>query len=356
MVRPWTTSGRNGEGRAVTTAASADMWSGASQRVPGPPGKGRRPIVLPEREIHREDVRAERVQPEFERRHDAEVAAAPADPPVQVWMRVRAGGDDVAIGRDDLGGEDVVAGEPEPTPEVAVAATERQAADARMRDDAARGHEAMVLGLAIEIGQQRAPLDPRPAGGRIDDDGTHEPEVDDDATVRDRLAPRAMAAAADRDLELVGPREAHGRHHVRGAARPKDERWVLVDHAVPDAARSFVLGVRLAHDLAIEGLSQLRDRGVVEVDGVRHGVSSRAHGSPPSGALVLQQHAPEIERPGASQAKPERFAERGPHRLAVPEDGRDDEDAVRVDQAGLGQGRKEVGAAAELQDPGRRSP
>ena len=62
----------------------------------------------------RRDERADRVEPEHERRRHAEVAAAAVQRPEQVGVLVLAGGDLPAVGGDEIDRDQVVAGEPEP--------------------------------------------------------------------------------------------------------------------------------------------------------------------------------------------------------------------------------------------------
>jgi hypothetical protein len=50
-----------------------------------------------------------------ERGYDTEVAAAAAKRPKEVLMRVLAGGDEAAISQHDIGSEQVVDGEAEPS-------------------------------------------------------------------------------------------------------------------------------------------------------------------------------------------------------------------------------------------------
>src|SRR5438132_14268711 len=76
------------------------------------------------------------VQPEFKRRHDAIVAATAADRPEEVLVFSRAGDEKFPVGRHHVRRNKVVEGQSEPTREVADAASEGQAADARGRDDA----------------------------------------------------------------------------------------------------------------------------------------------------------------------------------------------------------------------------
>ena len=65
----------------------------------------------------------------FKRRHDAEVPAAPAQSPEKVWVLGVARGEQSAVGGDDIGGEQVIAGEAVEAMEPAQAAAQRDAGD-----------------------------------------------------------------------------------------------------------------------------------------------------------------------------------------------------------------------------------
>ena len=86
--------------------------------------------------------RADRVQPELERRRDAEVAAAAAQAPEQLGVLVLAGVHELAVGGDDVGADQVVAGQADLAHEPADAAAEREPGDARWSTRARRSPRA----------------------------------------------------------------------------------------------------------------------------------------------------------------------------------------------------------------------
>jgi hypothetical protein len=65
-----------------------------------------------------------------------------------------------------------------------------------------------------------------------------------------------VAAAADRDHQLLLAGEAESRDHVVHSGRPHDERRTAVDHAVPDGPRLVVSVVLRKDDLAGERLAE----------------------------------------------------------------------------------------------------
>src|SRR5947209_15764236 len=99
---------------------------------------------------------------------DAEVPPAAAQSPQELCVLVLAGSHDLAICRDDLGADQVVAGETMLTHQPADPASERESGDPRRCDEATRGGEAMGLRLAVELAPRQTALSADRAGLRID--------------------------------------------------------------------------------------------------------------------------------------------------------------------------------------------
>ena len=78
------------------------------------------------------------VEPVLERRHDAEVPAAASERPEQIVVLLLAADQSFAARGDDLGGDEVVAGEATAAGKEAEASTEGEPGDTRRGDDASR--------------------------------------------------------------------------------------------------------------------------------------------------------------------------------------------------------------------------
>src|SRR5215470_18528740 len=178
-----------------------------------------------------------------ERGDDAEIAATAAQAPEEIGIALGACGDDRALGGDDLGGEEIVAGEAVFAYQPADAAAEREAGDAGTGYDAGRHGQAVQVGLAIDVAEGGAALDARRAAFRIDEHAAHGREIDDDAIVAQRAAADVVAAAAHGDEQFLGARELHGVDDIGRAGAAGDEAGVLVDARVPNFARPVVGGV-----------------------------------------------------------------------------------------------------------------
>ena len=237
-----------GEGAAVV-AVEAQHVAGGGARVEHHPAEHQRP---------------DRVELVLERRDDAEIAAAAPERPEQVRMLVGAGGDERAVGGDDVGREQVVAGEAVLAHQPAEAAAQRQPADAGVGDGPAGRGEAERLGLAVEFAPEQAALGVGRARSGVDADALEAAQVDHQAAVAHGVAGRAVAAAAHRDPEIVLSSEVDGVDHVRDAAALHDHGRPAVDHAVPDLAGVVVAVVARADHRSANVLPQPLHRGFVD--------------------------------------------------------------------------------------------
>ncbi len=189
------------------------------------------------------------MQREPERADDAEVPAAAPQRPEQVGVIVGRCPNDVALGGDHLGLDEVVDGEPVFAHEPAEAAAQAEATDAGVADDAARGGKTVCLCLVVDVAPQGAALDEGCALDGIDRDGAHRREVDHDAVVADRGAGHVVASPSHRDLEAAVAGESHRCGHVGGAAAAGDQSRSSVDGGIPDGA-GVVVSVVVGSDHA----------------------------------------------------------------------------------------------------------
>ncbi len=101
------------------------------------------------------------MQLEFELGDDPEVTAAAAQAPEQVGVLVRAGVQQPAVGGDEIGADEVVAGEAVLAHQPADPTAERVPGDTRRRYEASGGGEAVRLRLVVDVGPDRAAADVR---------------------------------------------------------------------------------------------------------------------------------------------------------------------------------------------------
>jgi hypothetical protein len=163
---------------------------------------------------------------------------------------------DAAVGEDDLGGDEVVDRHPVAAALMGDPAAERQPGDSGLRHDPARGGEPQRGGHTIDVGPRRAALHVHGAAGGVETDAAHRRQVDHQAAVDHGCARDVVPAAADRERQRVLRGEADGCGHVVLAGAARDRRRTLVDHAIPHAARSLVLGVVGGDHVADQALGE----------------------------------------------------------------------------------------------------
>ena len=180
------------------------------------------------------------MEADAQRGHHAEVAAAAAQRPQQVGLRVGAGGHAPPVRQHDFGAEQVVRSEAARAAERAIATAQAQAghadrtAVAHCRDQvvgAGGGGHVLGPGAARDGGHERF---------RVHRNVPHPGEVDDQPIVAQGAPRPVVAAAANRQCEAVAPGGAHGRLYVLGLPAERDYRRVAAHGAVPDAAARLV--------------------------------------------------------------------------------------------------------------------
>jgi hypothetical protein len=190
----------------------------------------------------------------------AEVAAAAADRPEQVGIGLGVDADEFAVGGDQLGGEQVVDRQAVLADQVADAAGEGDPADADRAGVAEPGRQAVGVrgGGVLPRGQAR--LGPGGAALWVDVQRTQVRQVEDDAPVADAVAGRAVAAAADGELQPGLARERDDAGDVRGVGGADDDRGPPVEPAVEEGAPLVVAGVVRRDHAAAQVGAELWDR------------------------------------------------------------------------------------------------
>ena len=130
----------------------------------------------------------------------------------------------VAVGEHDLRREQVVDRQAVAAGEVAVPAAERQARDAGRGDDPAGHGEPVLVRGGVDLAPEAAAADADGSCLGIDGDRLQQREIADDAVVDAAEAAAVVAAAADRERQVVLARERDRRRDVLGARAPRDQR------------------------------------------------------------------------------------------------------------------------------------
>ena len=185
----------------------------------------------------------DRLQRVLEAGHDPEVAAAPANRPEQVRVRRLAHGEQAAVRRDQLDGDQVVDRQAVLAGQEADPAAERDPGDPDRRGVAERGRQAVGRRGAGVLAGREARLCPRTPAPGVQLEAAHLGEIDHDRAVRDGVAGRAVAPSTHGQPMSPLPREPDGAAHVGRVRNPDDEARVPVDAGIVDLAGKLVLGV-----------------------------------------------------------------------------------------------------------------
>src|SRR3984893_8622221 len=125
------------------------------------------------------------MNPIHERVHDAKIAAAATQTPEELRVPIRAGGQKLTVGRDDIRREQVVAAETVLSHQPTEAAAQGQPGDASSRDDPAGAGQAKGLRFSVVLAPGEAGLSARWALNRIDPDTLHRRQVDHSPALAD---------------------------------------------------------------------------------------------------------------------------------------------------------------------------
>jgi hypothetical protein len=196
--------------------------------------------------------RAVREQPELERGHHAEVAAAAADRPEQVGVLLGGGTDELAPGCDELDRGDVVGREPVLAGEPRQAAADGVAHDADVRRGARQREQAVRRGRLGHLDPQRPGRDARDLRLDVDLDAAHALRGDQDRVLERRQGDAVVARALRGDLQAGAAGVGDDVDDVGGVDGEGDERGALVGQEGPGAAGEVVLGVAGQDDVAGE--------------------------------------------------------------------------------------------------------
>ena len=169
-----------------------------------------------------------------------------------------AGGEHLAVGGDDLGGEQVVDRHAVAAHQPALTAAERQAGDAGGGDHAAGRGQPVEPGGPVVVAPGTPALRPRPCALAVDPDALHRREVDHQAAVGDGASrPRCGRRRGRRSRGSCSRAELDGVDDVGGGVAAGDERRALVDQPVVDPAGLLVARLARSEQRAREPPSQV---------------------------------------------------------------------------------------------------
>ncbi len=227
---------------------------------------------------------------ELQPRDDAEVAAAAAERPEQVRVLLGVDAQELAVRRDDLGGEQVVDGHAVLARQEADAAGERDAADADGAGVAEAGREPVLARRDGVVAGGQAGPGPGGALLGVDLEAAEVGEVEHDAALGDAVAGGAVAAAADGQLGAGPAGEPDDVGDVVRVGGAGDDGRPAVDAGHEDGARLVVAGVLRRDGGALDGGEREHASRVTARTRASLGVSHRfAGGYPYRRALLVPE-------------------------------------------------------------------
>src|SRR5262245_28028147 len=139
----------------------------------------------------------------FKRRDDAEIATAAAQAPEEIGVFGRTCPHPSTVGRHDIGGQEIIACQSESAAQPAKATTERKSGDAGVTVDTHGRGEAMGLRRPVEFTQEQPGFGARNVALGINSNLLHPRQVNYQAAVTHGIPSDVMAAAADRETQLL---------------------------------------------------------------------------------------------------------------------------------------------------------
>ena len=147
--------------------------------------------------------RADGMETVLERGDHTKVAPTATQPPEEVGVLGVTDHPDLAVGGDEIDGEQVIAGQAVFIPQPAEAAAQGEARNAGIGVGAPGRRQAERLGLAVKLAPLDAPLGAHRVSHRIDPHAFHQGQVDHQAAVADARASEAMRPAAHGHQQVV---------------------------------------------------------------------------------------------------------------------------------------------------------
>ncbi len=190
-----------------------------------------------------QDGGSDRMQRELQLGDHAEVPATAPQCPEQVSVLVFAGPHQLTFGGHHFGGQQVVASQSVLADKVPDAAAQREPADPGRGNQAARGGQAVRLGLVVELPPGRAALRECPPAARVHAHRRHRRKIEHDTAVAGGEPGNAVRAAADRHRQPFTAGELDPADHVGDSRTAQNKRGMLVDRPVPDLPGVLVAGV-----------------------------------------------------------------------------------------------------------------
>jgi hypothetical protein len=171
---------------------------------------------------------------------------------------------EVAVGGDQIDGEEVIAGQPVLSHQPAESATKGKSRDAGRGDQAPRCCQAENAGLTVKLAPRHPSLSPDGAPCRIDENTFHGGEVDDHAAVDKRSPRNIVATASDSHKDAMRAGKVDCIDDVGNSGTLNDQCRVFVDQRVVVPSRHIIVRITRAQYPATQTTFKFLDDQVVQ--------------------------------------------------------------------------------------------
>ena len=199
------------------------------------------------------------MQPELELGDHAEISAAATDGPEQVGVVAWTGAQDPTVSDDDLGGQQIVDGQPGLAAQPPHTPAEGQSAHTGMTHQARRYREAMGLGRGIEVAQQRTTLNPCCLAFGVHDNTIERAQIDDQTVIANRMTRETVRTTTNGNRQSQRSSRPERRHDVSSRAATNDDRWSPIAVGIPRLTRLVVACILGADDRPVDTAPQQLD-------------------------------------------------------------------------------------------------
>jgi hypothetical protein len=170
----------------------------------------------------------------------------------------------VAVGGDQIDGEEVIAGQPVLSHQPAEPATEGKSSDAGRGNQPPRCCQTEDAGLTVKLAPRHPSLGPDDTPCRVDENTFHGGEVDDHAAVDERSPRNIVATAPDSHKDAMRAGKVDGIDDVGNPGTLNDQCRVFVDQRVVVPSRHIVVRITRAQYPATQTAFKFPDDQVVQ--------------------------------------------------------------------------------------------
>src|SRR6185295_4150842 len=176
--------------------------------------------------------------------------------------------DDAAVGRHDLRGNKVVAGQTDFSMQPANSTAERITADSNHGNDRTGRGQSKLAGRGVEVAPRCAAIGSGYPPVSIDGYAVEPSQVDDEPAIADREARGIVPPGTNGHEGVAALGKPHGAGNVTNVDTAQDHGGLPIDRGIPDTTRRCVTRQASDEQLSLEGVPQFPEGSAVNRDRV----------------------------------------------------------------------------------------